>query len=164
MILQGNAGNIDGSKEPEISFASHETVLMGDVPVVADKEAAVPVAPAEVKRPIFLLNDKFCKELFHPHLFLIGKFGYNVKRDINLSASKYFNQRNTFLAHAVFQRIKLNSQISIVMRKVLSDNLTAGMLSRNFKETVRQFIANDKAYNLMNSIKSTPAYWKKVYT
>ena len=140
MILQGNAGNIDGSKEPEISFASNETVLMGDVPVVADKEAAVPVAPAEVKRPIFLLNDKFCKELFHPHLFLIGKFGYNVTRDINLSASKYFNQRlldyfqklagdfdYLFLAHAVFQRIKLNSQISIVMRKVLSDNLTAGI-------------------------------------
>ena len=39
--------------------------------------------------------------------------------------------------------------------------LTAGMLNRNFKETVRQFIANDKAYNFMNSIKGAPAYWKK---
>ena len=47
------------------------------------------------------------------------------------------------------------------MCKVSSDNLTAGMLNRNFIETARQLIANDKAYNFMNSIKGTPAYWKK---
>ena len=47
------------------------------------------------------------------------------------------------------------------MRKVLSDRLTAGMLDRNFNETVRKFIANDKAYNFTNSIKGTSAFWKK---
>ena len=35
------------------------------------------------------------------------------------------------------------------------------MLSRNFKETVKSFIANDEAYSFMNTIKGTPAYWKK---
>ena len=49
MILEENAGNIDGSKEPEISFASNETVVMGDVPAEVDKEEAVPVAPGEGK-------------------------------------------------------------------------------------------------------------------
>ena len=44
------------------------------------------------------------------------------------------------------------------MHKVSSDTLTAGMLNRNFKETVRQYIANDKAYNF---VKGTPAYCKK---
>ena len=63
MILEENPGNIDGSKEPEIRFASNETVLMGDVPAVADKEEAVPVAPGEGKQPISLLNDRFCEEL-----------------------------------------------------------------------------------------------------
>ena len=47
------------------------------------------------------------------------------------------------------------------MPKVSFDTLTAGMLNRNFKETVRQFISNDNAYNFMNSIKGTPAYWKR---
>ena len=47
------------------------------------------------------------------------------------------------------------------MPKFSPDTPKAGMLNRNFKETVRQFIGNDKAYNFMNSIKGTPAYWKK---
>ena len=40
-------------------------------------------------------------------------------------------------------------------------SLKAGMLNRNFKKTVRWVMANDKAYNLMNSIKRIPTYWKK---
>ena len=148
---------------------------MGDVSAVADKEEAVPVAPGLGKQSIYLLNDRFYKELSHPHLFPTGQFGYNVKRNINLSPSKYFKQRllnysqtfagdsdYIFFAHAVLQRIQLNSQINIAMRKVSSDTLTAGTLNRNFKETVRQFMANDKAYNFMNSIKGTPAYWKSL--
>ena len=47
------------------------------------------------------------------------------------------------------------------MRKLTPRNVTAGMLSQNFKETVKQFIASDKAFRFMNSIKGTPAYWKK---
>ena len=40
-------------------------------------------------------------------------------------------------------------------------NLTVGMLSRNFTETVQHFIASDEAFSFMNTIKGTPAYWKK---
>ena len=40
-------------------------------------------------------------------------------------------------------------------------SLKAGMLNRNFKKTVRWVMASDKAYNLMNSIKRIPTYWKK---
>ena len=40
-------------------------------------------------------------------------------------------------------------------------NVTAGMLSQNFKEAVKQFIASDETFSLMNLIKGTPAYWKK---
>ena len=39
--------------------------------------------------------------------------------------------------------------------------MTAGMLSNNFSETVQALVAKDKAYRFMNSIKGTPAYWKK---
>ena len=47
------------------------------------------------------------------------------------------------------------------MKKVLSNDFTAGMLSKNFKQIVQEFIAKDKAFSLMNSIKGTPAYRKK---
>ena len=38
MILEKNAGNIDRSKEPEVSFTSNETVVIGDVPAEVHKE------------------------------------------------------------------------------------------------------------------------------
>ena len=47
------------------------------------------------------------------------------------------------------------------MKKVISNNLTAGMLSKNFKTRVEELIAKDKAFSFMSSIKGAPAYWKK---
>ena len=37
------------------------------------------------------------------------------------------------------------------------------MLSINFKESVKSFVAKDEAYNFMNTIKGTPAYWKRIF-
>ena len=59
------------------------------------------------------------------------------------------------------QQLRLNSQINIVMRKLTSRNVTAGILSQNFKEIVKQFIALDEAFSFTNMIKRTLAYWKK---
>ena len=47
------------------------------------------------------------------------------------------------------------------MRKVASNQLTAGMLSSNFNEKVKEFIARNQAFTFMNYIRGTPAYWKK---
>ena len=66
-----------------------------------------------------------------------------------------------FYALSVTQQQKLNSQINVALRKVCSGHNTVGMLSNNFSETVQALVAKDKAYRLMNSIKGTPAYWKK---
>ena len=35
------------------------------------------------------------------------------------------------------------------------------MLSSNFNEKIKEFIASDQAFTFMNSIKGTPVYWKK---
>ena len=43
--------------------------------------------------PESLTNDKFCEKLSHPHLFPTGKFGFQTKRKVQFSPSKYFNQR-----------------------------------------------------------------------
>ena len=34
-------------------------------------------------------------------------------------------------------------------------------MSQNFSDTVKSFIANDEAYHFVNTIKRTPAYWKR---
>ena len=47
------------------------------------------------------------------------------------------------------------------MRMVASKNLTAVVLNKNFKSTVKQFIARGKAYSFMSPFKCTHAYWKK---
>ena len=57
------------------------------------------------------------------------------------------------------QKFNISSQINIEMRKVTSSQVTAGLLSSNFNEKVKEFI--HQAFTFMNSIKGTPAYWKK---
>ena len=57
--------------------------------------------------------------------------------------------------------MQISNQINKSMRKIKITNLTAGMLSRNFKETVQQFIASDEAFSFMNTIRGAPAYWKE---
>ena len=45
--------------------------------------------------------------------------------------------------------------------KVISNHLIAGMLSSNLNEKIKEFIASDQAFTLVNSIKGLPAYLKK---
>ena len=45
----------------------------------------------------------FCEELSHPHLFLYGRFGFQIKRQILLSPTKYFNQRILNYIHKLLQ-------------------------------------------------------------
>ena len=148
----------------------NESVLTPNIYYQMEQES-VTITPGEGQKAISMLSDKHCKELGFPHLFPTGKFGYKVKRNVALSPTKYFNQRlinynqrfasyvDYIFAKFVTQQFNLNSKINIVMKKVSSNQLlTAGMLSRNFKETVNSFIANDEGYNFMNTVKGTPAY------
>ena len=83
--------------------------------------------------------------------------------EILLIPSKYFHQRllqytqkfatdndYIFFARTVLQKVQLSSQINIAMKKVQSKDLTAGILSRNFKQRVQEFIAKDKAIRNTN--------------
>ena len=120
-----------------------------------------------------LLRMIFCEELSQSHLFSTGKFLFWTKRKVYLTSKKYFNQRllnytqkqssdsdYIFFAQLVIQKLNRNSQINIAMRKATSNQLTTGMLSSNFNEKVKEFIASDEAFTFMNSMKGTPACWK----
>ena len=151
-------------------FNSQETMF---VPNMATAEV-VSIAPGEGKEPTSILIDKYCEELAFPCLFSKGKLGYKVERKIKTSPVKYFNQRllnytqifasdhdYIFFALSVTQQLKLQSQINIAMKKVRSGHLTAAVLSQNFSEKVKSFIVNNETYHFMNTIKGTPAYWKR---
>ena len=167
---------LEEGENPLAAFHSPslETTITTETPTTGELEESIVIAPGEGKKPVSILNVIYCERMAHPHLFPTDRFGYKVKRKVPLTPSKYFNQRllnysqkfasdsdYIFFAHAVMQKIQLNDQINIAMRKIASDNLNAGMLSKNFKATVHQFIAQDKAYSFMSSIKGAPAYWKK---
>ena len=94
-----------------------------------------------VKVPYEYLLVMFCEELSHPHLFLYGKFGFQIKRQIPRSPTKYFNQRllnytqkfssdsdYIFVAHKVTQSVNFHNQINMDMRKVTQDKLTTCIL------------------------------------
>ena len=83
----------------------------------------------------------FCEELSHSRLFLYGKFGFQIKRQIPLLPTKYFNQRllnythkfssdsyYIFFAYKVTQSVNLHNQINMDKRKVTSDKLTTCIL------------------------------------
>ena len=169
--------NIDTQEEVENPLNLHrfnfqETLCMPNV--ISSEE--VNIVPGEGKQPTSMLNDEFCAELAFPYLFPMGKFGYKVERDVKLSPSKYFNQRLLnytqlfasdpdfmFFALSITQQLKLKSQINVPMKKVCSGNLTAGLLSQNFSESVKSFIVKDEAYHFMSTIKDTPAYFMKFW-
>ena len=56
-------------------------------PCNTDIEEAITIAPSEDKRPISVLADESCEEMWHPHLFPYGNYGYEVKRYIQLMPS-----------------------------------------------------------------------------
>ena len=146
-------------------FNSEETIMKPNSPTSEE----LSIAPGEQKQ-----QRSIREELDFPYLFLDGKFGYKVEREIKLSPVKYFNQGllnftqmfvsdsdYVFFALSVTQQIKLQSQINIALKKVCTGRVTAGMLSHKFSDTVKSFIANDEAYHFMNTIQGTQDYWKR---
>ena len=155
-------------KDPLFKFRSPsvETTIISEVPSNCELEQEIIIAPGEGKQPVSVLNEKFCEENAHPHLFPSGRYGYQIEREIPLSPSKYFNQRllhysqkfapdsdYIFFEQPVLQKVQLSSEINIAVKKVISNNLTTGMLSKNFKQRVKELIAKDEVSVLWVQLK-----------
>ena len=87
---------------------------------------------------------------------------YFNQRQLIFSQVFYADSDYIFFAHSVRQKIQSKNQPNIAMIKSVLNNLTAGMLSRSFKATVKQFMSQKKAYRFMISIEGTAVYWKNV--
>ena len=58
----------------------------------------------------------------------------------------------------VLKQLNLNSKINIVMKRLSSSNVTAWLLSKDFKKTVETLVASEKWFVFLNNIKGTPAF------
>ena len=67
----------------------------------------------------------------------------------------------SFYALSVTRELTINSQINIALKKICTGQLRVGMLTSSFSDTVSSFLSKDDAYQFMETIKGTPAYWKK---
>ena len=47
------------------------------------------------------------------------------------------------------------------MHKIKLGKLAAGMVRNNLKGTIERFVASDKLFSFMSSVKGTPPYWKQ---
>ncbi|XP_066911767.1 uncharacterized protein [Clytia hemisphaerica] len=152
-----------------------ETTLISKCPHAIVDDENIVVAPGEGKAPLNVLKDEKVEVLAFPDLFPTGKFGLSEYRDVKLTHTKYFNQRllnytqrfasdsdYLFFANFVSQQTNLHNQMNVAMREVSGRNISAGMLSSNFKENVKNFVVNEVAYTFMNSVKVSAAYWKNM--
>ena len=76
---------------------------------------------------------------------------------------KFASSNDYIFFHTLFYGKFNLAVINIAIKKVLSNDLTAGMLSKDFKQRVQEFIATDKAFNFMSFVKGTLSYWKKIF-
>ena len=57
----------------EFPSPSLETTITTETPTVDSLEESIAIAPSEGKKSILILNDVYCGEMTHPHLFPSSK-------------------------------------------------------------------------------------------
>ena len=78
---------VEEGKNPldQYKVSANESALIPTIPCEASEEI-ITMAPGKGVTPIYILTDKHCEELAHPHLF-------PAPRKVALSLVQYFNQR-----------------------------------------------------------------------
>ena len=67
---------IDEDPLSKFRALSVETTIISKAPSNFELEQEITIAPREGKQPVLVLNDNFCEELAHLHLFPSGRYGY----------------------------------------------------------------------------------------
>ena len=118
---------------------SNETTLISEIPNIVTEENVI-IAPGQKQtkkknKTVPILFEEFVKSKH----FLIFFLRLNL----------------------VMHQHHLRPSTNFAMHKIKPDNLTAGIVKINFKETVKNFVASDNAFSFMSSVKRIPTYWKQ---
>ena len=120
------------------------------------------------------MSDQFCEELSFSTLLSTGKFSFNADRDVPLSVIKYGNScllnhtgrfasnpEYLFFMQYVIEQKKMADSISIALRKIQGQGMTAGSHLRSGMQHLEDMIYSDRAFVSLQKIPGSPSYWKK---
>ena len=68
-------------------------MLVTNIPCKIDSDDCITIAPCEFQKPTYILADENCEEVAFPWLLPTGKYSYEHCREIEVTPSRYFNQR-----------------------------------------------------------------------
>ena len=136
------------------------------------------VAPCEGNKPVPLLSEESLEELCHPHLFPLGRGGFNQERNQRLTLKRYVNQRLLNLDGRFAKDINyilgmqfatdhalVRSSARIALRQAsqsqFKGGMTAGALRAN--RAVANMIKKDAAYRFLQQVRGSPPYWQKMF-
>lgn len=152
----------EDTDEPTETHQLYEETLV-------NQNQAVDFAPGEGQVPLSMKFDEFCEELAFPQIF--GGHARNPNPEVkNLSYNDIINselrrtdRRAVIPEHLLYvykksQLEQLGSCINIQMKKAAQDGLKASD-ARN-QDYINTEIASDNAFQFMNTITGTPAYWE----
>lgn len=180
--------NVDFEKEDPLNehrAATCETCLQSvipDYPLITNEQdgntcisAGNDIAPGENKHPVCVMTDRYCEELAFPVLFPKGRFGYKLERKIRLTPVKYFNARllhysgrfamnseYLFFAQFVLEQKKVSDSITIALKKLHSQPVTASQFRAANDQYVKNLIFKEQAYLFLRNIPGSPPYWQKL--
>ena len=75
---------------------------MSEIPNIVDEKNII-IARGQGKTPVSILSDEFCEGQAFRHLLPKGEFGFNVPRNIPVSAAPYFIKGYLFLISILHQ-------------------------------------------------------------
>ena len=181
--------DIDGTTDEHIDERDHlngvasdtclQPIDMATEALAELQEGVFSVAPAQGNTLISLFrqNDLDTEATSFPGLFPLGKNTFQQPRETKLTLSKYFNARllsadlrfagnaqYIFFAQYAKELDQLLSGISISMRKGATKTkegrqITADMLQD--REQLTQIVKSDTGYRHFESLRGSPAYWKR---
>ena len=70
------------------------------------------------------------------------------------------NPEYLFFAQFIIERKKVSDSISVAMKKICGEQMTAGSI-RTDKQCLLNLICKDQAYLFMRQIPGSPPYWQK---
>ena len=185
MCCENNSTNQEVDvTEQENQAAFDEAVKLRGMPLdfmlqEEDLNSVFSIAPGEGQRPQPILDDDQFEITAFPNLFPTGIGCFKSLHQVNLTPSKYFNQRilngdgrfardldYLFSAQYAVEKKQVFDQVSIVLRQTkgatnsLGNTLNAGSL-RN-AEQVQSLIRDDYAYRGLSQVRGSPPYWAGV--
>ena len=88
---------------------------------------------------------------------------WNAPRDVPTSGNQSFASVPDYISfsRSVYEQHDLCSMINFAMHNVGPGQVTARTIKQNYKATIDRFVAGDKAFSFISSVKGTPAYWKQ---